>query len=78
MYVEQEMYSTDGALLEIILMPKNTSEDDFIWNSGLGSFIIGLSNSQNASFFIILTIEFGISIVQILNVTTINLEHVAK
>lgn len=71
MYVEQEMYSTDVAGLEIILTPKNTSEDDFIWNLGLGSFIIGLSNSQNASFYYHFNNEFGMFIIQILNVTTI-------
>ena len=30
MYVEQEMYSMNGDILEIILIPKNMCQDDYV------------------------------------------------
>jgi hypothetical protein len=31
MYVEQEMYSTNGDILETILNPKNMCQDGYVW-----------------------------------------------
>jgi hypothetical protein len=46
MYLEQEMYSTDGEVYETILVQKNRTEVDFMWILGPGSFrVIGLSES---------------------------------
>ena len=72
------MCSKDGKVIEIILMHNNNSKDSFIWNVGPCSLrVICLSNSQIQAPSIILTIEFGMSIVQIPNVTTISLEPIA-
>jgi hypothetical protein len=34
MYVEQEMFSTNGNILETILIPKNKSQDGYVWILG--------------------------------------------
>lgn len=78
MCVEQEMYSTDGEVFGIILVQMNNSEVGFIWNLDPPSVrVIGLSNAYMQASSSILTIEFGMFIVQIPNVTTINLEPIA-
>lgn len=77
MCVEQEMYSTNGEVFEIILVQMNNSEVGFIWNLDPPSIrVIGLSKSYMQASSNILTIEFGMFIVQIPNLTTINLEPI--
>ena len=34
MYVEQEMYSMNGDILETIMFPKNMCEDGYVWILG--------------------------------------------
>ena len=47
MYVEQEMYSTNGDILKTILIPKNIFQDDYVWILGPESFrIMGLTDFQ--------------------------------
>ena len=66
MYIEQEMYTTNGEVSKLILMQKYNSEDVFISNLGPCSFkVIGLSNSHIQASVIILTIKFVISIIHI-------------
>ena len=69
MYVEQETYSTNGEgnVLEMILM--QTIIEGAVR-------IIGISNSQLQFHIFILTIKFGISIVQIPYATIINLDPI--
>ena len=63
--------------MKIILMDKNNSKGGFISNLGLCSFgVICISNSQMQASIIILTIKCGTSIIQIPNVTTINLKPI--
>ena len=47
MYVEQEMYSTNGDILKTILIPKNIFQDDYVWILGPESIrIMGLTDFQ--------------------------------
>ena len=60
MYVEQEMYSTNGDILETSLILKNMSKDGYVWILGPRSFrIIGLTDSQMQASTVLLTNEFG-------------------
>ena len=40
MYVEQEMHSSNGDILEILLIPKNMCKDGYVWILGPRSFRI--------------------------------------
>jgi hypothetical protein len=56
MYLEQEMYSADGDVYEMILVQKNRTEVGFMWNLGPGSYrVIDLSESQMQASTVILT-----------------------
>ena len=76
MYLEKEIYAADEEVYETILVQKNRIEVDFMWISGPGLFrMIGLSESQMQASTVILTNESGTSIIQILCVAPIKLEH---
>jgi hypothetical protein len=75
MYLEHEMYSTDGEVYETILVQKNRTEVGFMWILRPGSFrVIGLSESQMQASTVILTNESGTSTVQIPSIAHIKVE----
>jgi hypothetical protein len=75
MYLEQEMYSTDGEVYETILVQKNRTEIGFMWILGPGSFrVIGLSESQMQASTVILINESGTSLIQIPSIAPIKVE----
>ena len=77
MYLEQEMYSADGDVYEMILVQKNRTEVGFMWNLGPGSYrVIGLSESQMQASTVILTNESGTSTVQIPSTTHVKVEPI--
>ena len=66
MYVEQEMYFTNGEVSKIMLLQKYNRDNGIILNLGPFSFrVIYLSNFLVQASIIVLTIKFGMSIVQI-------------
>jgi hypothetical protein len=77
MYLEQEMYSTDGEVYETILVQKNRTKVGFRWNLGPGSYrVIGLSESQMQASTVILTNESGTSTVQIPSTAHVKVEPI--
>ena len=69
------MYSVDGDILETILIHKNMCEDGHAWILGLGLFkVIGLRDSQMQASTVVLTNEFGTSILYLPSVTTVKIE----
>ena len=71
-YVEQEMYSINGDIFEIILIPKNMCQDDYIWILDLGSFrVIGLPDFQIQASTVLL---YGASNVNVSSMATIKIE----
>ena len=75
MYVEQEMYSTNGDILETVLIPKNICQDGYVWILGPGSFrVIGLTDSQMQASTVLLTNESGASTVNVHSMATVKIE----
>jgi hypothetical protein len=75
MYLEHEMYSADGEVYEMILVPKNRTDVGFIWILGPGLFrVIGLSESQMQASTVILTNESGTSTIQVPSIAHVKVE----
>jgi hypothetical protein len=75
MYVEQEMYFTNGDILETILIPKNICQDDYVWILGPRSFrVIGLIDFQMQASTVLLTNESDASTVNVPSMETVKIE----
>jgi hypothetical protein len=75
MYLEHDRYFAYGEVYEMVLVQKNKIEVGFMWILGLGSFrVVGIFESQMQALTVILTNEFGTSIVQIISIATVKLE----
>ena len=75
MYLDQEMYSTDGEVYETVLVQKNKPEVGSMRILGPGSFrVIGLFEFQMQASTVILTNDFGTFTIQIPCVAYVKLE----
>ena len=75
MYVEQEMYSINGDILETIFDPKNMYQDGYVWILGPRSFkIIRLFDSQMRTSIVLLTNEYGASTVNVPSMASVKIE----
>ena len=75
MYVEQEMYSMDGDILETILISNKICQDGYVWILGPCSFkVIRFSDSQRQASITLLTNEFSASTVNVPTVNTVKIE----
>ena len=76
MYIEQDMYSTDGQVCETIMIQNNKTEDGSMWILRPVSFrVIGLFESQIQGSIVILTNQSIASTIQMPYVANVKLEH---
>jgi hypothetical protein len=75
MYVEQEMYFTNGDILETILISKNICQDGYVWILGPRLFrVIGLIDFQMQASTVLLTNESDASTVNVPSMETFKIE----
>ena len=76
MYVEQEMYSMNGDILETTLILKNMCENGYVWILRLRSFrTIRLPDLLMQASIVLLTNEFGASTVNVPSMATGKIEY---
>ena len=75
MYVEQEMYSMNGDILETILIPKNIYQDGYVRILGSRSYrVIELLDAEMQASIVLLTNESSAYTVNVSSMATVKIE----